>query len=224
LRFAGCRHRVAHSAARPVTHPWLHKRPLTEIGPSTPRSLRTTNIMWTTHIGGRLRRPSWPMKNTGCLVEANERLARMIKSTTAERLMQDATTQLQARVQYVPGCAAHPSALALSERQLLSACGVIAPSAGLHLDQIGLPTNRLGIVLARWRSGSGAIGRRNPSRFARQGRNGHRFSTRSHATEVKVFETETACRDGATELDMSVNVARCSSGDWQYVEHDVRAS
>jgi deoxyribose-phosphate aldolase len=49
------------------------------------------------------------------------------------------------------------------------------------------------------------------------------FPHGSHATEVKVFETETACRDGATELDMVVNVGKVLSGDWQYVEHDVRA-
>lgn len=43
------------------------------------------------------------------------------------------------------------------------------------------------------------------------------------ATEVKRFETETACRDGAVEIDMVVNVGKALGGDWEYVERDVRA-
>ncbi len=49
------------------------------------------------------------------------------------------------------------------------------------------------------------------------------FPHGSHATEVKVFEAEVACRDGATELDMVVNIGEVLSGDWQYVERDIRA-
>ena len=40
------------------------------------------------------------------------------------------------------------------------------------------------------------------------------FPHGSHATEVKVFETEVACRDGATELDMVANIGKVLSGDW----------
>ena len=43
------------------------------------------------------------------------------------------------------------------------------------------------------------------------------------ATEVKQFETEVACRDGATEIDMVINIGKALSGDWDYVEHDIRA-
>jgi len=42
-------------------------------------------------------------------------------------------------------------------------------------------------------------------------------------TEVKRFETELACRDGAVEIDMVVNIGKALSGDWKYVEHDVQA-
>jgi deoxyribose-phosphate aldolase len=42
------------------------------------------------------------------------------------------------------------------------------------------------------------------------------------ASEVKRFETEVACRDGATEIDMVINIGKALSGDWQYVEADVR--
>lgn len=40
-------------------------------------------------------------------------------------------------------------------------------------------------------------------------------------TEVKRFETETACRDGAVEIDMVINVGKALSGDWDYIERDV---
>ena len=42
-------------------------------------------------------------------------------------------------------------------------------------------------------------------------------------TEVKRFETEAACCDGATEIDMVINVGKALSGDWKYVEDEVRA-
>ena len=48
------------------------------------------------------------------------------------------------------------------------------------------------------------------------------FPHGSHTTEAKVFETETACRDGATEIDMVINIGKALSGDWAYVEQDVR--
>jgi deoxyribose-phosphate aldolase len=42
-------------------------------------------------------------------------------------------------------------------------------------------------------------------------------------TEVKRFETEVACKDGATEIDMVINIGKALSADWNYVEADVRA-
>ena len=49
------------------------------------------------------------------------------------------------------------------------------------------------------------------------------FPHGSSATEVKRFETDTACRDGAREIDMVINIGKALSGDWEYVEADVRA-
>jgi deoxyribose-phosphate aldolase len=49
------------------------------------------------------------------------------------------------------------------------------------------------------------------------------FPHGGNATEVKRFETETACRDGATEIDMVINIGKALSGDWAYVERDIRA-
>jgi deoxyribose-phosphate aldolase len=42
-------------------------------------------------------------------------------------------------------------------------------------------------------------------------------------TEVKRYETELACREGAAEIDMVINLGKALSGDWAYVEGDVRA-
>jgi deoxyribose-phosphate aldolase len=43
------------------------------------------------------------------------------------------------------------------------------------------------------------------------------------ATEAKRHETGLACRDGAAEIDMVINIGKALSGDWDYVERDVRA-
>lgn len=43
------------------------------------------------------------------------------------------------------------------------------------------------------------------------------------STEAKVHETEIACRDGALEVDMVVNVGRVLAEDWDFVASDIRA-
>jgi deoxyribose-phosphate aldolase len=42
-------------------------------------------------------------------------------------------------------------------------------------------------------------------------------------TESKRYETEIACRDGACEIDMVINIGKALSGDWEYVERDIKA-
>jgi deoxyribose-phosphate aldolase len=49
------------------------------------------------------------------------------------------------------------------------------------------------------------------------------FPHGNSCTESKRFETELACRDGAVEIDMVINIGKALSGDWVYVERDVRA-
>ena len=49
------------------------------------------------------------------------------------------------------------------------------------------------------------------------------FPHGNSATESKRYETELACRDGAAEIDMVINLGKALSGDWDYVEADVRA-
>ncbi len=41
--------------------------------------------------------------------------------------------------------------------------------------------------------------------------------------ESKRYETELACRAGAVEIDMVINIGKALSGDWDYVERDVKA-
>ena len=49
------------------------------------------------------------------------------------------------------------------------------------------------------------------------------FPHGNSTTEAKRYETEIACRDGATEIDMVINVGKALSGDWAFVEQDIRA-
>jgi deoxyribose-phosphate aldolase len=49
------------------------------------------------------------------------------------------------------------------------------------------------------------------------------FPHGSNTIECKRYETEQACKDGALEIDMVINIGKAMSGDWRYVEADVRA-
>jgi len=49
------------------------------------------------------------------------------------------------------------------------------------------------------------------------------FPHGNSSTESKRYETELACKDGAVEIDMVINIGKALSGDWAYVEKDIRA-
>ncbi len=49
------------------------------------------------------------------------------------------------------------------------------------------------------------------------------FPHGNSSTAVKVFEAEQACLDGATEIDMVVNIGKVLGGDWGYVENEISA-
>ncbi len=49
------------------------------------------------------------------------------------------------------------------------------------------------------------------------------FPHGSSITEVKRYETELACKEGATEIDVVINIGKALSGDWDYVKNDIQA-
>lgn len=48
------------------------------------------------------------------------------------------------------------------------------------------------------------------------------FPAGNSKVEVKVFETIEACKDGAVEIDMVINIGKALQGDWEYVENEIR--
>jgi deoxyribose-phosphate aldolase len=49
------------------------------------------------------------------------------------------------------------------------------------------------------------------------------FPHGNSSTGVKVFEAEQACKEGATEIDMVINIGKALGGDWEYVENEIKA-
>lgn len=48
------------------------------------------------------------------------------------------------------------------------------------------------------------------------------FPHGGHTTAVKLAEVEQALKDGATELDMVINISQARSGNWDYVGREIR--
>lgn len=49
------------------------------------------------------------------------------------------------------------------------------------------------------------------------------FPAGNSSISVKVFETETACSDGAVEIDMVINIGKALQEDWDYIEEEIKA-
>lgn len=49
------------------------------------------------------------------------------------------------------------------------------------------------------------------------------FPAGNSSIPVKVFETETACRDGAVEIDMVINIGKALQEEWAYIEEEIKA-
>jgi deoxyribose-phosphate aldolase len=47
------------------------------------------------------------------------------------------------------------------------------------------------------------------------------FPAGNSAIEVKIFEAEVACNDGAVEIDMVINIGKALQGDWDYIEKEI---
>ncbi len=49
------------------------------------------------------------------------------------------------------------------------------------------------------------------------------FPSGNSAINVKVFEAENACKDGAVEIDMVINIGKALQGDWNYITDEIKA-
>jgi deoxyribose-phosphate aldolase len=49
------------------------------------------------------------------------------------------------------------------------------------------------------------------------------FPHGSSAVETKMYEAGLACKEGAVEIDMVVNIGKALGGDWEYIENEIKA-
>lgn len=49
------------------------------------------------------------------------------------------------------------------------------------------------------------------------------FPAGNSAIPVKVFEAEAACKDGAVEIDMVINIGKALQGDWEYISNEIKS-
>lgn len=49
------------------------------------------------------------------------------------------------------------------------------------------------------------------------------FPAGNSAIPVKVFEAENACKDGAVEIDMVINIGKALQGDWNYISEEIKS-
>lgn len=49
------------------------------------------------------------------------------------------------------------------------------------------------------------------------------FPAGNSTIPVKVFETEQACKDGAVEIDMVINIGKALQGDWDYITEEIKS-
>ena len=47
------------------------------------------------------------------------------------------------------------------------------------------------------------------------------FPSGNSAIDVKLFEAVKACKDGAVEIDMVINIGKALQGDWAYIEREI---
>ena len=49
------------------------------------------------------------------------------------------------------------------------------------------------------------------------------FPAGNSSIAVKVFEAEQACKDGAVEIDMVINIGKALQGDWNYITEEIKS-
>jgi hypothetical protein len=125
---------------RPVPHPWLRERALTEIGAYEGLSeLQVRSWSWSWISSWGPSDASTPAEAYDQVAEANERLARLLAGGAPESLVQDAHARLAGQVDLFFDLLLVPQHLRFSERMLFSARTVIAPGAKLATNQMALP-------------------------------------------------------------------------------------
>jgi deoxyribose-phosphate aldolase len=48
------------------------------------------------------------------------------------------------------------------------------------------------------------------------------FPAGNSSIAVKAYETESACKDGAVEIDMVINIGKALQEDWKYIEEEIK--
>jgi len=125
--------------ARPLPHPWLRERELMAIGSSEAIEADERYIAGIIYPQDRVGTLGALGAARAHVVEANERLARMLSSEAPERLVEGAVAGLDVRVKGFFDLLLPPQQMRFFERQLFSGRAVLAPGSGLQLDQVGLP-------------------------------------------------------------------------------------
>ena len=49
------------------------------------------------------------------------------------------------------------------------------------------------------------------------------FPHGNSSTKIKILEAEMACKEGAVEIDMVINIGKALGGDWDYIEQEIKA-
>ncbi len=49
------------------------------------------------------------------------------------------------------------------------------------------------------------------------------FPAGNSAVNVKVYEALNACKDGAVEIDMVINIGKALQGDWEYIKNEIES-
>ncbi len=128
--------------ALPVPHPWHPERSLTEIRVPFPQDGVASDRSWELvfrpgHVRAMAEKQFRSL--TASLIEANERLSRMLAGQAPKKLVEDATVQLECRVRALFDVLLTPAHLRLGEFVSFSGRSVLVPGTGLSLEQLGLP-------------------------------------------------------------------------------------
>jgi len=125
--------------ARPIPHPWLRERTMTEIGIFDGQIARIsppvdpTDLFLPTMPQDALTSPEWTT-----LVQTNDRLKRMLSAGAPENLTEKASADLEQRVKDFLDALLTRRNLLVGDQIVFSGKSVLAPGIDLRTDQVGL--------------------------------------------------------------------------------------